>query len=142
VGQGFDELSEVEGSPASAGLKACATGSENTSSISEVDVRRYHHIGIPTRVQRPGETYLEKYRLFCTDHESNPFGIQWMRFEAQCSLPELVKTVPHVAFEVDDLQEALAGQEVLIPPNSPSEGVVVAFVLCDGAPVEFLQFLK
>lgn len=26
----------------------------------------------------------------------------------------------HVAFEVDNLTEALAGQEVIIPPNSPS----------------------
>jgi hypothetical protein len=105
-------------------------------------VRRYHHIGIPTHIQQPGETYLERYRIFCTDHERNPFGIQWMRFEPDCPLPELVKTVPHVAFEVDDLSEAIAGQHVLIEPNSPSTGVLVAFVLCDGAPVEFLQFVK
>lgn len=38
--------------------------------------------------------------------------------------------------------QALAGQEILIQPNSPSRGVVVAFVLCNGAPVEFLQSLK
>lgn len=38
------------------------------------------------------------------------------------------------------LQQALEGREVIIPPNSPSAGVTVAFVLCDGAPVEFLQF--
>ena len=105
-------------------------------------MRRYHHIGIPTKIQQPGETYLERFRIFCTDHERNPFGIQWMRFEPECALPELVKTVPHVAFEVDDLNEAIAGQHVLIEPNSPSTGVLVAFVLCDGAPVEFLQFVK
>jgi hypothetical protein len=104
-------------------------------------VRRYHHIGIPSNVPRPGETYLAKYKVFCTDHESNPFGIQWMRYQADCALPEVVKRVPHVAFEVDDLQQAIAGHEILIQPNSPSEGVIVAFVLCDGAPVEFLQFL-
>jgi hypothetical protein len=103
---------------------------------------RYHHVGIPTQVERPGETYLEQYGVFCTDHESNPFGIQWMRFEPQCPLPEVVKRVAHVAFEVDDLAKALVGHEVLIPPNSPSEGVVVAFVLVDGAPVEFLHFLR
>ena len=104
-------------------------------------MRKYHHIGIPTQVQQPGETYLEQHKLFCTDHERNPFGIQWMRFEPACALPEIVKTVPHVAFEVEDLGLAIAGQEVLIPPNSPSKGVIVAFVLCDGAPVEFLQFV-
>ena len=103
---------------------------------------KYHHVGIPTRSPRSGETHLDEYCVFCTDHESNPFGIQWMRYEEGCRLPELVKTVPHVAFEVDDLERALAGHEILIPPNSPSPGVLVAFVVCDGAPVEFLQFLK
>ncbi|HUV12482.1 MAG TPA: hypothetical protein VMY18_02500 [Acidobacteriota bacterium] len=105
-------------------------------------VKKYHHVGIPTDIVHPGEMYLEELKLYCTDHESNPFGIQWMRFEADCPLPELVKTVPHVAFEVDDLECALEGHEILIEPNSPSEGVVVAFVVCDGAPVEFLEFLE
>ena len=105
-------------------------------------MRRYHHLGIPTDVPRAGEVYLEKYKVYCTDHERNPFGIQWMRYEAGCSLPDLVKTVPHVAFEVDDREAELAGREVLIEPNSPSEGVVVAFVVEDGAPVEFLQFVR
>ncbi len=86
--------------------------------------------------------YLEKFKLFCTDHENNPFGIQWMRFEADCPLPEIVKTVPHVAFEVENLELALVGHEILIEPNSPSEGVLVAFVLCNGAPVEYLEFEK
>ncbi len=103
---------------------------------------KYHHLGIPTTTPMPGETYLEKHRVFCTDHENNPFGIQWMRYEPGCTLPELVKTVPHVAFEVDDLARALQGREILIQPNSPSEGVTVAFVVCDGAPVELLEFSK
>lgn len=103
---------------------------------------RYHHLGIPTKQPRPGETYLEDFKAFCTDHESTPYGIQWMRFEPDCPLPELVKSVPHVAFEVDDLAAALEGHEILIQPNSPSEGVMVAFVVCDGAPVEFLEFRK
>jgi hypothetical protein len=103
---------------------------------------RYHHLGIPTKTPKPGEVHLKDYKAFCTDHESNPFGIQWMRYEGGCPLPELVKSVAHVAFEVDDLAAALEGQEILIAPNSPAEGVMVAFVLCQGAPVEFLQFSK
>jgi hypothetical protein len=101
---------------------------------------KFHHLGIPTTVEQAGETYVPHLGFHCTDHERNPFGIQWMRFDTACTLPEVVKTVPHVAFEVDDLEQALAGHDVIIAPNSPSPGVVVAFVLCDGAPVEFLQF--
>jgi len=103
-------------------------------------LRKYHHLGIPTTVPQPGETYLQAYKCHCTDHERNPFGIQWMRYEPDCPLPDLVKTVPHVAFEVDDLEAELVGQKVIIEPNSPSAGVLVAFVVCQGAPVEFLQF--
>ena len=54
--------------------------------------------------------------------------------------PEVVKSVPHVAFEVDDLAAALEGKEILIQPNSPGEGITVAFILDDGAPVELLEF--
>ena len=63
-----------------------------------------------------------------------------MRFEPQAPVPELVRTVPHVAFEVDDLSAEIAGKEILIAPNSPSPGVTVAFIVENGAPVEFLQF--
>lgn len=101
---------------------------------------KFNHIGIPTIESQPGEMYLEKFDIYCTDHESNPFGIQWMRYGAGCRLPEVVKTLPHVAFEVDDLEAALKGHEIIIQPNSPSAGVMVAFVLVEGAPVEFLQY--
>ena len=101
---------------------------------------RYHHVGIPTRSQVEGMERLEHLRISCTDHESNPFGIQWMCYEADCAVPALVREVAHVAFEVDDLAAALVGRTIIIPPNSPSPGVIVAFIEEAGAPVELLQF--
>jgi hypothetical protein len=47
-----------------------------------------------------------------------------------------------VAFEVDDLEAAMEGKEILTPPNSPSEGVMVAMILDSGAPVELLEFRR
>jgi hypothetical protein len=101
---------------------------------------RYHHVGIPTGIPVEGMTRLEHLRIACTDHESNPFGIQWMQYDADCPVPPLVRDVAHVAFEVDDLAQALLGKKVLIAPNSPSPGVLVAFIEEAGAPVELLQF--
>lgn len=101
---------------------------------------KYHHLGIPTSTRRDGETYLGEFGVYVVDYETNPYGIEWMRYEPDSPVPELVKTVPHVAFEVDDLWAAIAGKEILIPPNSPSDGVTVAFIVDNGAPVEFLQF--
>jgi hypothetical protein len=101
---------------------------------------RYHHIGIPTQTPRPGERYLPGLKMHVSGFESSPCGIQWMRFDADAPYPELVKTVPHVAFEVDDLAAALVGKEILTPPNSPGEGVTVAMILDHGAPVELISF--
>ena len=100
---------------------------------------RYHHLGIPTASPRQGETFLEKLGMYVSGYEESEFGVEWMRFTDDSPLPELVRTVPHVAFEVPDLEEALAGRDVLIPPTAPSEGIRVAFVVENGAPVEFLQ---
>jgi len=103
---------------------------------------RYHHLGIPTDVARPGERYLEHLKIHVSGFEASPCGIEWMRFDPDCEVPELVRTVPHVAFEVADLAAALEGEEVLIPPGSPSKGVRAAMIVVDGAPVELIEFRR
>lgn len=101
---------------------------------------RYHHIGIPTLTPRPEEIHLPHLKIHVSGFESSPCGIQWMRYDADAPYPEIIKTVPHVAFEVDNLAAALEGKEILTPPNSPSEGVMVAMILDHGAPVELIEF--
>jgi len=91
-------------------------------------------------VSRPGETYLPRFKMYVSGCEDSVYRIEWMRFEADCPLPEIVKTIPHVAFDVDDLREALKGRKVIIEPKSPSDGVEVAFIEDNGAPVELMQF--
>ena len=103
-------------------------------------MREYHHLGMPTQTPRENETYLKDYKVYVSGYEESPYGVEWMRFEPDSPLPELVKTVPHVAFKVDDLEAELEGKDVLIEPNSPSQGVRVAFIVHNGAPVEFLEF--
>jgi len=68
--------------------------------------------------------------------------VEWMRFEKHSPLHELIKTVPHIAFEVDDLEAALQGQDVICPPASPSEGVRAAMIVHNGAPIELIWFRK
>ena len=105
-------------------------------------MRRYHHIGIPTTEPRPDERLIKHYATYVSGFDTSNYGVEWMRFEADAPVPDLVRTVPHVAFEVDDLAAEIAGREVLIPPNSPSAGVRVAFIVENGAPVEFLEFKR
>ena len=99
-----------------------------------------HHIGIPTREKRQDEEYLAEFKVYISSFDRGPFGVEWLRFEDDSPTPDLVKRVPHVAFEVKDLEAAIADKQVLIEPNSPSDGVRVAFIVDDGAPIEFLEF--
>ena len=101
---------------------------------------KFNHIGIPTTEPKEGEIYLEHLKMHVTDHESNPFGIQWMRFDDDAPYPEIVRTLPHAAFVVQGLTRALMGQKVIIPPNSPSKGLTVAFIEVQGAPIELMEY--
>lgn len=101
---------------------------------------RYHHLGIPTHRELPAEDYIPKLRISASGFDKSQFGIEWMKFDDDCNMPELVRRVPHLAFVTDNLKEAIAGKEILIEPNSPSKGVTVAFIIENGAPVELLQF--
>jgi hypothetical protein len=103
---------------------------------------KYHHIGIPTSNPVEGEVYLKDYKVYHYGYEKSEYGIEWMRYESDCNLPEIVKTLPHIAFEVDDIYEAIKGKKVIIEPNSPSQGTIVAFIEENGAPVEFIQVKK
>jgi hypothetical protein len=100
---------------------------------------KFNHVGIPTTARFDGEIPLPHLQVTVSDHQDNPFGIQWQRYWEGAPYPDLVKSVPHVAFEVDDLEEALQGHHILIEPNSPSPGVRVAFIRVRGAPVELMQ---
>ena len=103
---------------------------------------RYHHVGIPTDSPRPDETHLEAFGLHVSGFSTSPFGIEWMRYSDDSPLHSAIKTLPHVAFEVDDLDAALEGQEVIHPPGSPSDGVRAAMILVEGAPVELIWFRR
>ncbi|MCK4651089.1 GNAT family N-acetyltransferase [Candidatus Babeliales bacterium] len=100
----------------------------------------YHHLGIPYTEPRPGETHYEHLKVYVSGFETSPYGIEWMRFEKDCTVPDIVRKVPHVAFEVDNLDEALKGKEILLEPGSPSGGVRSAMIIHNGAPIELIEF--
>jgi len=103
---------------------------------------RFHHMGIPTTTPRPGERYLSHLKMYVSGFETSPYGIEWMRFEPGSPVSELVRTIPHLAFEVDDLEAAVAGKQLIGTVSSPSDGVRVAMIVDDGVPIEVLQFNK
>lgn len=89
-----------------------------------------------------GERYIPQFKFYVSGFDSSPYGIEWMRFENDSPVDELIKRVPHIAFEVDDLDSELSRQDfnILTPPNSPGDGTRVAMISHNGAPVELIEF--
>jgi hypothetical protein len=102
-------------------------------------MRKYHHLGIPTTEKREGEVHLKHLKIYVSGYKESPYHIEWMRYEPDAPYPELVKAIPHVAFEVDDLEQELKGKKVIIEPNSPSPGVTVAFIEDNGHRLSFYR---
>ena len=70
---------------------------------------------------------------------NNEFHVQWHRFEKGCPLHRLIQTLPHVAFKVSSIDEAIKGKKVLLEPYYPFEGFRVTVIEIDGAPVELIE---
>lgn len=98
----------------------------------------FHHVGIPSQEVRPDERYSPTAKMFTADH-SGQFKIQWHRFEADSPLHPLIRTQPHLAFQVDDLQAAIAGEQLILGPYQPIDGYFVAMINDNGMPVELIQ---
>jgi hypothetical protein len=102
---------------------------------------KYHHLGIPTKTIMPGEKYLPQFKIYVSGFSTSPFGVEWMRFEDDSPISALIKTVPHIAFEVDDLENELRtrGLKIITKPNQPAEGITVAMIEHNGAPIELIE---
>jgi hypothetical protein len=92
----------------------------------------------------PTETYMPQFRFYVSGFSTSPFGIEWMRFEKDSPVDRLIQTVPHIAFEVNDIDHELATHNlnVLTSPNSHTEGIRVAMIEHNGAPIELIEFEK
>lgn len=86
----------------------------NQSSLTFI----YHHTGIPTRIPQEDELYIEKFKMYVTDG-NNEHRIQWHRFEEGCPLHPLIQEVPHVAFKVNNIDQAIIGKNVILEPYYP-----------------------
>jgi hypothetical protein len=105
---------------------------------------KYHHLGIPTDKVMPNERYLPQFKFYVSGFPTSPFGVEWMRFEADSPISPLIQSVPHLAFEVNDLDCELKNRKlnIITDPNPPSEGVRVAMIEHNGAPIELIEFEK
>jgi hypothetical protein len=110
--------------------------------MAQFDRSRFDHVGIVTEVEQPEESWVEATRVWVTSPRAHSYNIEFLRFEPDSPVTGPLRTEPHVAYRVDDLDAAIAGHEVVLEPfDASGTGFCrVAFVSVDGALVEFIEY--
>lgn len=104
---------------------------------------KFHHVGLISERPRAGEIFNAGTGVWVTDPGRDRHAIEWLRFspESAGNWGPLSES-PHVCFEVDDIDSAIEGQNVLFGPFDYVEGKVrAAFISHQGAYIEFIQYL-
>ena len=92
---------------------------------------------LPNRNRASGSANVSG--MYTSDSDCKTLRVQWHRFEPNSSLDELIRTVPHVAFKVADLDRAIAGCNVLLGPYEPIADFRVAIIEDGGQPIELVE---
>ena len=103
-------------------------------------MRQFHHIGLVATEPKAGEMYFEALKVWGTDPSQDPNKVEWVRFKPESPLASTpVAKMPHVSWQVDDLEAELKGKDVVVKPVTAGPGVRIAYFLMDGALVEYLE---
>jgi len=102
-------------------------------------MRAFDHVGVPIDHQQPGEVYVAATKVWITDPAAHPYQVEFLRFESDSPVKGPVREQPHIAFRVESLEAAIAGDQILLGPFQATEALRVVFVLRDGAVFEFME---
>lgn len=111
-------------------------------------MKEFDHIGIITTEPQQGESWVEFSKVWVTNPRLHPNRIEYIR---PLEFPEIDPAdlaqwklwhLPHVAYRVDNLQEAITGEEIVLGPFEPADFGTVAFIHKDGAIVEYLEYSR
>jgi len=103
-------------------------------------MRQFDHIGLPTEEKQPNEVYVADTKVWVTSPDDHPYRVEYLRYEPDSPVTGPLREMGHVAFRVDDVDEALKGEDVILEPFEPMKGLRVAFIMKDGAVFEFMQY--
>jgi hypothetical protein len=106
-----------------------------------IERARFDHIGVITEERHEGERFVETTRCWVTNPRDHPFNVEYLRYEPDTPVEGPVRHDPHVAYRVEDVDSAIQGHTVVLGPFDVADGFVrVAWVVTDGALVEFMQY--
>ena len=103
---------------------------------------KFNHVGFITDQPKPNEDFVAKTRVWVTNPHEHPFKIEWLRYEPNSPVEGLVRTQPHIAFKVDNIEKACKSMEVLLEPFDVGFATVGFYKSRDGAVIELMEYKK
>jgi len=103
-------------------------------------VKKFHHIGLVTQAPKPGEMYFDSLKVWGTSPDDDPNRVEWVRFAPDSPLADTpVAKMPHISWQVDDLDGEIQGKQVVVGPLRVGESIRIAYFFQDGALIEYLE---
>jgi hypothetical protein len=99
----------------------------------------FHHFGVQASKPVEGSDYIEGAKVYVSNPEAHPYRVEFLCFEDDSPMHEAVRTRPHAAFVVPSLDEALKGQNVIIPPFDATPALRCAFIMDGEAVIEVME---
>jgi len=100
---------------------------------------KLHHFGIPLAEKKEGMNYGDALKVWFSDPSMNPHNVEFVYFEPDCPLAAVIQSSAHVAYTVDDIEEAVKDKHILLPITEVAPGFRIAFIYDNGLPVELMQ---
>ena len=97
------------------------------------------HVGVPTTIKQPNENYASDLKVYITNPEEHEFKFEYLRFEPDTPLPEIMQKNPHVAYKVDCLDDKIKDEKVIVEPFSVDENTKIAFIIKEGVIFELME---
>jgi hypothetical protein len=102
----------------------------------------FDHVGLRTFKKQDEEDWVEATRVWVTNPKKHPFNVELLRYEDDSPASKTLKENPHIAYRVDNLEEASKGMKVLLAPFEVGGFLKVGFFeYSDGTVIEFMQYL-
>jgi hypothetical protein len=105
-------------------------------------MRKFHHIGLPTKEKQPNEIYVEATKVWVTEPLDHEQRIEFLRYEEDSPVTGPLRDLPHIAYQTDDFESEIEGKEIILGPFEALDGLRVVFVMEDGAVVEFMEYAE
>ncbi|WP_432663518.1 hypothetical protein R9X47_23425 [Wukongibacter baidiensis] len=99
----------------------------------------FMHVGVPTSNEQANENYVDSLKVYVTNPDEHELKFEYLRFEKDTPLPEIMQKNPHVAYKVDSIERTAKDAKVIVEPFDVNENTRIAFIVKDGVVFELME---